>query len=297
MPTALSGVIAAVATAVDGAGAPDAARSVKLARFLLDTGCDGLNVLGTTGEATSFSLSQRKRVMTAYREAGLPLDRLMVGTGAAATADAVALTRHAAELGFAGALVLPPFYYKGVPDDGLAAYIDAIVQATAERPVPIYLYHFPAQSGLHWHVKLIARLIEEHKGRIVGVKDSSGDMAYAREAAGVAKGFKVFPSTEAALIEARSGIFAGCISATANLNADLCQRAWATGDTAALDAAVTIRKLFDGKPLVSGVKATLAHIHNDPAWARVAPPLAPFPAADRVSAAAGYDAARAKRVA
>src|SRR5436305_15311253 len=96
----LTGVIAAVATAVDEGGSPEAARSTKLARFLLDTGCDGLNVLGTTGEATSFPLEQRKSVMTAYRQAGLPLDRLMVGTGAAATADAVALTRHAAELGF-----------------------------------------------------------------------------------------------------------------------------------------------------------------------------------------------------
>ena len=173
----LSGVIAAVATAVDETGAPDAARSTKLARFLLDTGCDGLNVLGTTGEATSFSLDQRKAVMTAYKAAGLPMDRLMVGTGAAATADAVALTRHAADLGFAGALILPPFYYKGVPDDGLAAYIETIVKATAEKPIPIYLYHFPAQSGLPWHVKLIARLLDAHKTRIVGLKDSSGDMA------------------------------------------------------------------------------------------------------------------------
>ena len=293
----LKGVIAAVATAVDETGSPDAARSVKLARFLLDTGCDGLNVLGTTGEATSFSLEQRKAVMTAYKQAGLPLDRLMVGTGAAATADAVSLTRHAAELGFAAALVLPPFYYKGVPDDGLAAYIDTIVRATAEKPIPIYLYHFPSQSGLPWHVRLIARLLEAHGSRIAGLKDSSGDMAYAREAAGIAKGFDVFPSTEACLIEARSGIFAGCISATANLNADLCQTAWATGDQAALDRAVTIRKLFDGRPLVPGVKATLAHIHNDPAWARVAPPLSAFSASDRAGAVAGYDAARAKKVA
>ena len=293
----LSGVIAAIATPIDEAGEPDLKRATTLARFLLDNGCDGLNVLGTTGEATSFSLEQRKRVMTAYREAGLPLDRLMVGTGAAAVADAVALTRHAAELGFAGALVLPPFYYKGVPDDGLAAYIATIVKASADKPIPIYLYHFPSQSGLPWHVKLIARLLETHRDRIVGLKDSSGDMAYAREAAGVAKGFKVFPSTEACLIEARSGIFAGCISATANLNADLCQQAWSAGDAAALDAAVTIRKLFDGKPLVSGVKSTLAHIHNDAGWVRVAPPLAPFSAADKAGANAGYDAARAKRVA
>jgi 4-hydroxy-tetrahydrodipicolinate synthase len=99
------------------------------------------------------------------------------------------------------------------------------------------------------------------------------------------------------LTEARSGHFAGCISATANLNADLCARAWSKGDAAALEAAVAIRKLFDGKPLVSGVKALLAHIHGDPGLARVRPPLAPFSVADRAAVVSGHDAVRAKRVA
>jgi 4-hydroxy-tetrahydrodipicolinate synthase len=293
----LSGVIAAIATPIEANGAPDLARATKLARFLLDNGCDGLNVLGTTGESTSFSLAERKGVMDAYKSNGLPLDRLMVGTGAAAVSDAVALTRHAAELGFAGALVLPPFYYKGVPDDGLAAYIDILVQATAATPIPLYLYHYPAMSGLPWHVALIERLLTAHPSRIVGLKDSSGDMNYARAAAAVKPGFAVFPSTEAALIDARRGDFAGCISATANLNADLCQRAWASGDATALDAAVTIRKLFEGKPLVSGVKALLAHIHDDPALGRMKPPLTAFSAADRAAVMAGYDGVRARKVA
>jgi 4-hydroxy-tetrahydrodipicolinate synthase len=293
----LSGVIAAVATPIDESGAPDLKRAVNLARHLLDNGCDGLNVLGTTGEATSFSLDERKAVMNAYKANGLPLHRLMVGTGAAAVSDAVALTRHAAELGFAGALVLPPFYYKGVPDDGLIAYVDTLVKATDEKPVPIYLYHFPAMSGLPWHVALIRRLLDAYSSRIVGLKDSSGDMAYARSAAAISKDFAVFPSTEACLIEARSGTFAGCISATANVNADFCARAWRQGDPGALDAAVTIRKLFDGKPLVSGVKALLAHIHGDAGMARVRPPLAAFSAADRASVIAGHDAVRSRRVA
>jgi len=296
-PATLHGVIAAIATAVDAKSEPDCARSTALARFLLDNGCDGLNVLGTTGEATSFSLDQRRRVMTAYAESGLPLNRMMVGTGAAALADAIALTKHAAQLGFAGALVLPPFYYKGVHDDGLVAGIEVILTATAARPIPIYLYHFPAQSGLPWHVALIRRLLEAFGERIVGLKDSSGDMAYAREAASILPRFKVFPSTEAALPEARLGPFAGCISATANLSPDLCARAYRSGDAMALTEAVAIRKLFDGKPLVPGVKALLAHIHGDPQWARVEPPLSPFPAADRAAVIAGYDAVRAKRVA
>jgi 4-hydroxy-tetrahydrodipicolinate synthase len=293
----LCGVIAAIATAIDEAGEPDCARSVALARFLLEHGCDGLNVLGTTGEATSFSLDQRRRVMDAYAASGLPLDRMMVGTGAAACADATALTRHAAALGFAGALVLPPFYYKGVADDGLVAYIDAIIEATAAQPIPIYLYHFPAQSGLPWHFALIRRLLDLFSERIVGLKDSSGDMDFARAVAGIDPRFAVFPSTEAALPQARSGPFAGCISATANLNADLCARAYRSGDIAALAEAVAIRKLFDGKALVSGVKALLAHIHGDPPWARVAPPLAAFAAADQAAVRSGYEAVRGKRVA
>jgi 4-hydroxy-tetrahydrodipicolinate synthase len=296
-PTKLRGVIAAVATPLVEDGSPDTARATKLARFLLDNGCDGLNVLGSTGEATSFSLEERKRVMDAYKAAGLPLDRMMVGTGAAATADAVALTRYASELGFAGALVLPPFYYKGVPDDGLVAYIDTILKATAGKPVPLYLYHYPQLSGLQWHVALVKRLLDSFGGRIVGLKDSSGDMNYAREAAAISPSFDVFPSTEAVLLDARGGAFAGCISATANLNSDLCQLAWSKGDKAALDAAVTIRKLFDGRPLVPGVKALLSHIHGDPSLGRVKPPLASFPAADRAAVVAGYDQVRGKRVA
>ena len=294
MSKPLSGVIAAIATPVQENGAPDITRATKLARYLLDNGCDGLNVLGTTGEATSFSVAERISVMKAYKENGLPLARLMVGTGAAATADAIALTKAAEEIGFGGALVLPPFYYKGVPDDGLAAYINAIVRSTG---IPIYLYNYPAMSGLPWHVDLIERLLKAHPGRIVGLKDSSGDMAYARAAAALGQGFAVFPSTEAALLDAKRGDFAGCISATANLNADLCGKAWRNADAAALEAAVAIRNLFTGKPLVSGVKALLAHIHGDPALARMKPPLAAFSPADTAAVTGGYDAVRGRRAA
>src|SRR5262249_60580104 len=114
--------------------------SRALPRFLLAHGCVALNGLGTTGEATSFSPARRRMVMRAYRDAGLPMQRLMVGPGAAALADAVDLTRYAAELDFAAALLLPPFYYKGVADDGLVGYVEAIVAATRDRPIPIYLY-------------------------------------------------------------------------------------------------------------------------------------------------------------
>lgn len=287
------GVIAAIATAVDEQGEPDCLRSIALARHLLANGCDGLNVLGTTGEATSFSVAQRKTVMNAYRDAGLQLSHCLVGTGAAAIADAVALTAHAAALGFGGALLLPPFYYKGVADDGLFAYVEHIMAATAARPIPIYLYHFPALSAVPWPLGLIGRLLAAFGPRLAGLKDSSGDMDYARAVAGLSEGFSVFPSTEAALIEARSGRFAGCISATVNVNSDLCARAHRHGDSQALAQAVAIRGLFDGKPVVAGVKAVLAHIHGEPGWARVVPPLTGLGGADRAAVIDGYEGMRA----
>ena len=244
----LSGVIAAVATAVDAAGEPDCARSVKLARHLLDHGCDGLNVLGTTGEATSFSLDQRKRVMSAYREAGLPLDRLMVGTGAAALADAVALTRHAAELGFAGALVLPPFYYKGVPDDGLVAYIDAIVRATADKPIPLYLYHFPAQLR-----PAVARRADRAAAGGASRADR-GPQGFLGRHALRARGCRRVARLQGVPGD-RSRADGGALGPVRGLHlgdrqsqrrpvrARLARRR-----PAALDAAVAIRKLFDGTP-------------------------------------------------
>jgi 4-hydroxy-tetrahydrodipicolinate synthase len=292
MSPRLSGVIAAIATPVTPALGPDLARFTKLAQHLLDNGCDGLNVLGTTGEATSFSFEQRAGVM---RAAAAELDRarLMVGTGAASLAEATALTRLAAELGFAGALVLPPFYYKDIAPQGVLDYLSALIAATKAQPIPIYLYNFPALSGVPYSRELVARLIDAFPDRLAGLKDSSGDMPYARALAKSHPGFAVFPSTEAVLGEARSAGFAGCISATANLNSDLCGQAWRKGDERALERAVAIRKLFDGKPLVAGVKAGLAHIHRDERLTSPMPPLVAWPEAERKWLAGAIDEIRA----
>jgi len=269
-PSQMSGVIAAIPTPVDATGEPDHSRFLLLARHLLANGCDGLNVLGTTGEATSLTLDQRLRLMSAAA-AGLPTDRLMVGTGAAAVGDAALLTRHAEELGFAGALVLPPFYYKGISHDGVVRYIEQVAQA-AQR-VPLFLYHFPALSGVPFEPSLVERLLQVLGDRIAGLKDSSGDLTYARRLAALNERLRVFPSSEATLIEAREGVFAGCISATASLSAKWCARAFHQGDEAALSRAIAIRKLLEGLPMVPGVKCLLAHMHSDP---QLAEPLAPL---------------------
>lgn len=283
----IKGVVAAITTPVTAALAPDEGKFITLARYLLDNGCDGLNVLGTTGEATSFSAEQRMGVMSAAAKS-LPLDRLMVGTGAAAVADAVKLSSHAAALGFSGVLVLPPFYYKGVSDAGVIAYIGAIAEATAASGILIYLYNFPALSGVPYSPKLVAALVDKFGARIAGLKDSSGDMPYAREVAAISSALDVFPSNEGTLMEARSGPFAGCISATANVNSKDCGKAFRDGDTAALARAVAIRKLFDGLPLIAGIKVLVAHMHKDESLARIMPPLSDFP--DPAALKARFDA-------
>lgn len=278
--SALRGVIAAAATPITNDLQPDLPRFVAFCRHLLDSGCDGLNICGTTGEATSFSLAQRMAVMDAAA-AALPVERLMVGTGAAALGDAVTLTKHAASLAFAGALIIPPFYYKGVDEDGMVRLFAAIVAATAARPVPLYLYNFPALSGVPYTQALVERLRREFGSVIAGLKDSSGDLEYARSIAAISPELRVFPSNEAVLLKARAGHFAGCISASANINSTFCGRAFHDGDQAALERATKIRALASRKPLIASVKAVLAHMLQDKAFDALMPPLTPLSDADR----------------
>lgn len=275
--TRLRGVIAAIPTPFTKTLEPDIDRFVNLAGRLLDEGCDALNMCGTTGEATSMSLAQRKALMSAAAKA-LPRDRLMVGTGAASVTDAIELTRHAGELGLAGALLLPPFYYKNVGDDGVIAYFSAVAQMTAAQATPLYLYHFPALSGVPFHPALVAALRERIGPRLSGLKDSSGDLAYSRTVA--AADFDVFPSDEGSLMEARDGTFAGCISATANLSSRLCATAWRDGDAGALATASAVRKRVASGPLIPGIKAMVAEMMADPSYASPLPPLTALPAAE-----------------
>jgi 4-hydroxy-tetrahydrodipicolinate synthase len=278
----LRGVIAAIATPVSDQGHPDLARLISRAERLLKAGCDGLNVLGTTGEATSFSVSQRREVMTAVAASGLALSKMMVGTGAAAVKDAVDLTVEAASLGFAGALVLPPFYYKPVSETGILRYFERIVEATARKPIGLYLYNFPALTGLTYTPSLVTLLHRGFGQRIRGLKDSSGNVAYAREIAALAPTLDVFPSNEANLLLARDdGPFAGCISATANINSLDCARAYQDGDATALARAVAIRSIFDGLPLVPAVKSMISYLEDDEAHARVMPPFVSLAEAER----------------
>jgi 4-hydroxy-tetrahydrodipicolinate synthase len=290
------GVIAATPTPVRSDFTPDLPRLIHHCRALLEGGCDAINLLGTTGEATSFSTEQRIDVMRAIAKAGLPLPRFMVGTGVCALADTVTLTRAAADLGFAGALVLPPFFYPDPSAAGLTAYVDALIERVAHPRLTLYLYHIPQNTGVPWPVELVAALRARHPATLVGLKDSAGDLAYARELAKAVPDFDVFPSSEGSLGQATADGFAGCISATTNLTAMESQTAWSSQGTAAGAAAVAkageLRTFIAGYPLVASVKSALAAVYDDPQWTRLVPPLIALTAEQSTSLVRDLDARR-----
>lgn len=274
MTDSLQGVIAAVPTPVGPDRRIDVDRFLGHARWALERGCDALNVLGSTGEATSLAATERARLMQAAA-AALPRGRLMVGTGAPDIETAIALTAHAGACGFAAALVLPPYYYKSVGTAELFAWFSALVEATADRPIALHLYNFPQMTGLRFAPELVSRLTAAHPGRICGIKDSSGDLAYAASLTGH-PGFKVFPSDETALAEAADRGFAGCISATVNLSAPLAARLWQSpGDEELRVRVAEFRAALAGPGLIPAVKALVARLHDDPGHAAPRPPLLP----------------------
>lgn len=271
----LTGVCAATLTPLDEARAPDHAALIAHCRRLLANGCDAINLLGTTGEATSFSVDARLGVMEAVAASGLPLSRFMVGTGAAAFADALTLTRAAVRLGFAGALVIPPFYFKNITDDGMFAYYDALIERVGDERLRLYLYHFPQLSGFAFSPPLVARIAAAFGRTLAGLKDSSGAAGYAESIVAVCPDIAVFPSSEAALGDAAAKGFAGCISATVNVSAPLAGDIWrgARGSHAALGA---IRALLARHQLVPAIRAVMASLRGDDGWLRLMPPLAPL---------------------
>jgi 4-hydroxy-tetrahydrodipicolinate synthase len=273
----LTGIVAAAATPLHSNFSIDRDRLVDHCRRLLDRGCDGVNLLGTTGEATSFPLTERLAAMRAVAEAGLPLDRFLVGTGAAALADAVTLTEVARDLGFAGSLLLPPFYYKGIDDDSLAAYVETVIARVGPKGLRLYLYHFPQNSGVPYPAAVVERLHRAYPEQLLGLKDSSGDLPYARGLARSLPGLDVFPSAEGALATAQEDGFAGCISATANITAEFAARGWRALGTpegaAAIAEAAAIRAALAAAPVISTVKWALGDLAGDASWHRLAPPL------------------------
>ena len=300
MPTQLlyGGVNAAALTPLTEDLSPDIPRLVARCRTLLASGCDHLGVLGTTGEATSFSVAERIAVMEGLVAAGIPPERLLPGTGCAALSDTIALTEAAIALGIPGVLVLPPFYYKNVSDDGLFAAYAALIERTKGK-VAIYLYNFPAMTGLPLSRALIERLLHAFPNVVRGIKDSSGDFANMRamvESFG-GQGFEVYSGSDEFLLAILREGGAGCITACANVASAASARvlaAFRQGNEAEAERAQAVltaaRRAATSVPLIAGLKALVARETADEAWERLRPPLTPLGAADRARLFAAFDA-------
>jgi 4-hydroxy-tetrahydrodipicolinate synthase len=260
-------------------------RAIAHCRQLLADGAHGLAVLGTTSEANSLELAEREAVLEHLVAAGIAADKLLPGTGATSLGDAARLTKHAVGLGVRGVLLLPPFYYKGVSDDGLFAFVAALIERVGSGRLKLYLYNFPQMTGLVWSVALVGRLRDAFPGIVVGLKDSSGDVAYLDKLLESYPGFAVFPSSEALLLAALRNGAAGCISATANTHVIEIRRLfdrWQGSDAPALHERVAaVRRLVQSYPLIPAVKAILAERDNANDWLRVRPPLEPLDAKSR----------------
>jgi 4-hydroxy-tetrahydrodipicolinate synthase len=274
------GVIAAVPTPVTDQGAPDVERFLEHCRWALGNGCDGLNVLGSTGEASSFGMADRRTIMEAAA-ANLDVTKLMVGTGLTDAASTVEMIRLAAELGFAVALVLPPYYYKPVTDDGLLTYFANLCDATGSTPIPLFLYNFPAMTGVPFSPELVVRMAQELDGRVCGIKDSSADIPYCKRLVAALPELRVFPSSETCLATAAADGFAGCISATTNLTGPAAGRVWQKssydGREDDVNFIADMRQQIAAQPLIPAVKYLVSlQQKNDPNFARVLPPFAPL---------------------
>jgi 4-hydroxy-tetrahydrodipicolinate synthase len=215
----MRGVLAPVITPFLRDLRPDPARLIAHCRWLLAQDV-GLAVFGTNSEANSLTVPEKRALIDALIDAGIPPSRMMPGTGCCAFPDTVELTRRAVQAGCAGVLMLPPFYYKGVSDDGLFAAYAEVIERVADDRLRIYLYHIPPVSQVPISLALIERLLARYPRAVAGIKDSSGNFDNTRAMLErfAPQGFAVFSGSETFLLATLRGGGAGCISATANVN-------------------------------------------------------------------------------
>jgi 4-hydroxy-tetrahydrodipicolinate synthase len=275
-----SGVLVPVLTPFTAGGEPDAGRFIAFCRWLLDQGAGGLAIFGTTSEANSMSPAERMELLDRLIETGIPAQKLMPGTGACAMTDAAMLVRHAVEHGCGGVLMLPPFYYKGVSDDGIFAFISGVVDKVGSPALKLFLYHIPPMAVVGYSLDLVGRLITAYPETVVGLKDSSGDWSNTAALLERFPGFAVFPGSEVFLLDGLRKGAAGCITASGNVNVPGIKKVydnWRGPQAEALQAEITtLRNTLQAYPMVPALKRIVAHYHNDPNWATVRPPLVPL---------------------
>ena len=286
--TRISGVLSPVLTPFNADFSVDADRFVRHCQWLMSNGV-GLAVFGTNSEANSLTVGERLDLLDRVVDSGVDAERMMPGTGCCALDDSVRLTAHAVKRGCGGVLMLPPFYYKGVSDEGLFRNFAQIIERVGDDRLRIYLYHIPPVSQIPISLGLIERLLDRYPKQIAGVKDSSGDWNNTKAMLDrfAQRGFDVFAGSETFLLANLRNGGKGCISATANVNPasihDLFQR-WKGDGADALQAGLDgIRATFQKFPMIPALKAAVAHWGADEGWARVRPPLVELDANQRAT--------------
>ncbi len=295
MQTRFSGVLAPAITSFRRDLSVDAERSARHAKWLLHFGCAGLAVFGTNSEANSLSVEERESLLSSLIERGIPPDRLMPGTGCCALPDSVRLTAHAVKSGCGGVLMLPPCYYKGVSDDGLFRSFSEVIQRVGDSRLRLYLYHIPPVAQIPFSLSLIERLLKAYPSIVAGMKDSSSDWSYSKSVldAFAQRDFEFFVGSETFLLANMRNGGAGCISATANVNPAAIRRLyenWRSPDADRMqDALNATRATLQKYPMISALKATVAHYSGDPEWTHVRPPLLDLTAAQSQSLIAALE--------
>ena len=290
----IRGVLAPVVTPFRSDLSPDPERFIAHCRWLLSQNC-GLAVFGTNSEANSLSADERMALLDALLAAGLPPTRMMPGTGCCALTDSVRLTEHAVKAGCAGVLMLPPFYYKDVTEDGLYRYFAEVIERVGDARLRIYLYHIPPVAVVGISPTLVERLIKRYPTAIAGMKDSSGDWNNTKIMldAFAASGFDVFPGSEPFLLAGMRHGAAGCISATANVNPaaiDQLYQGWRSADAERQHEALNVvRKTVGQYVMIPALKQVIAHYVHDPEWVTVRPPLTELTAAQAQQVTGGLE--------
>ncbi len=275
MTKAKRGVYAASLTPVGANGEPDAEKLVQYCRWNIDQGLDGVAPLGTTGEGNSLPLSFRTALPEAFAKAGFASNQVIFGTGSCAAGDAIAATKAAIGADYNNVLVLPPFYFKNVSDEGIYGYYARLIDSVRDNNLRVYLYHFPQMSMTPISIPLIQRLKRQYGPIIAGLKDSSGDFSGTLEFVAASDDFDVFPSNEGALLEAIAKGCGGIISATTNASASLARQTLsASGEEAnkLQETLTAVRVAISKQPLSAALKQIEAWRTGDDSWLPVFPP-------------------------
>lgn len=281
----IRGVLAAALTPMDGNLGLDHEAFAAHCRRLLDAGCHGLGIFGTTGEANSFTADERIAALESLAERDIPGERLLPGTGSCALPEAVRLSRVVLEMGAPGVLVLPPFYYKGVGDDGLFRFFAGLIERVADPRLRVYLYHIPQMTGVGLSLPLIERLLEAYPGVISGTKDSEGDWDRIETLCREFPGLDVFAGTERYLLDNLRHGGVGCISATVNVTSRLARQVYEAHEAGREDEAEALqerltflRAALEAYPPIPALKSLTGRFTGEDVWQNIRPPLVPLEA-------------------